>query len=398
MPKRKREKDKDSYDYLLKKIKRLEKKLRSPDRDKHRDSSNSQDESDTDLLDAWAIPEDDAYHAPPAQQYAGSDQSDTGSVTNEVSPPVAAMSKHAAVVLLVDPQPAPAAPANPPASAAPAAPSLDSPATPAVENVDQPLPESEEELDADLMEILGTDPNAVKQYGKDIQKDLSIRLEHCATNGLTKELRKEFKERYLTPDNCKLIDPPEINAEVKAAVSDVVIKRDKAIENKQKQLTSAISCLSEAITLLMSNKEKNTPLLKLLIDSSRILCDCQHADTITRRNFLLNAMKKEMKDQLQNTKIDKFLFSENLADALKSAKAITKSGADLKIPAPKPQAKKPNIPHTNKNLNWKPGPARRQPGPSRAKEPATSTRHRPMHTSRPSQHQHQHYRTSYRHR
>lgn len=38
MPKRKREKDKDSYDYLLKKIKRLEKKLRSPDRHQHRDS------------------------------------------------------------------------------------------------------------------------------------------------------------------------------------------------------------------------------------------------------------------------------------------------------------------------------------------------------------------------
>ncbi|XP_063538468.1 uncharacterized protein LOC134747760 [Cydia strobilella] len=346
MPKRKREKDKDSYDYLLKKIKRLEKKLRSLDRDKHRDSSNSQDESgmllyytvdiSADPLEAWAIPEDDAYHASPAKQYSGSDQTDSGSVANEVSPPAAAMSKHAAVVPPVDPQPTPAAPANPAASAAPAAPILyilDSPATPAVENIDQPLPETEEELDADLMEILGSDPNAVKQYGRDIQKDLSIRLKHCATNGLTKELRNKFKDS-------------------KAAVSDVVIKRDK---------------------------------------------DCQHADTITRRNFLLNAMKKEMKDQLQNTKIDKFLFSENLADTLKSAKAITKSGADLKIPAPKPQAKKPNIPHTNKNFNWKPGPARRQPGPSRAKEPAPSTRHRPMHTSRPSQHQ-RYYRTSHRHR
>ncbi|XP_047994894.1 uncharacterized protein LOC125233079 [Leguminivora glycinivorella] len=390
MPKRKREKDKDSYDYLLKKIKRLEKKLRAPDRDKHRDSSISQDESDTDLLDAWAIPEDDANGALPEPN-----QTD-GSLSDEVSQPVLITSKPAVTVPTAQPQLAPGATANPAAPAAPASPPLESQASPAIENTEQQIPEPEETLDADLMEILGTDPNSVKQYGKDIQKDLSIRLEHCATNGLTKELRKEFKERYLTPDNCKLIDPPEMNAEVKAAVSDVVIKRDKAIENKQKQLTSAISCLSEAITILMQNKEKNTPLLKLLIDSTRILCDCQHADTITRRNFLLNAMKKEMKDQLQNTKIDKFLFSENLADTLKSAKAITKSGADLKIPAPKPQAKKPN-PSTNKNLNWKPGPARRQPGPSRAKEPATSTSHRPRHTSRPSQHQ-QHYRTSYRHR
>lgn len=349
--------------------------------------------SDTDLIDTWALPDEDVNNASSAEKYSETYQtySDTSISSPNLArghpPPVAASPGHAAD-----------APALPPVagpSAAPVAPIVlaDAPAASVVENVDltsdPPAPETGDTLDAELLEILGTDPTTVKQYGKDIQKDLSIRLEHCATNGLTKELRKEYKDRYLTPDNCKLIDPPEINAEIKAAVSDIVVKRDKAIENKQKQLTSAISCLSEAITLLMSNKDKNTPLLKLLIDSTRILCDCQHADTITRRNFLLNAMKKEMKDQLQNTKIDKFLFSENLADTLKSAKTINKSGADLKISAPKPPPKKFTS-QTSRNLNWKPGPARRQPGPSRTREPASiPTRHRPMNTSRTSQHQHQ---------
>ncbi|KAJ8723780.1 hypothetical protein PYW07_007760 [Mythimna separata] len=119
-----------------------------------------------------------------------------------------------------------------------------------------------EGLDSDLLDILGADPTTDKKYGKEINKELSIRLQHWTTMGITKEQRKELKEKYLTPENAKLIDPPELNAEIKAAVSDIITKRDKAIENKQKLLTLAISSLGEGITLLLSDKEKNTALLK----------------------------------------------------------------------------------------------------------------------------------------
>lgn len=253
-------------------------------------------------------------------------------------------------------------------------------------------------LDNELLDILGTDPTTEKKYGKDIQKDLSIRFQHWTRTGITKELRRELKENYLTPENAKLIDPPELNAEIKAAVSDIIAKRDKAIESKQKQLTLAITSLGEAITLILSAKEKNTALLKLLMDSTRIICDCQHADSVTRRKFLLNAVKKEVREQLQNTKIDKLLFGENLAETIKTAKAITKSGTDLKpAPAPTPPNKKftQSTGNTSRNLNWRnPGPTRRPKGPPRMKEPATTSTNQPASSSKQSQHpqQRQNYR------
>ncbi|CAH2108886.1 unnamed protein product [Euphydryas editha] len=66
------------------------------------------------------------------------------------------------------------------------------------------------------------------------------------------------------------------------------------------------------------------------MDAIKLMCDSQNTESTIRRNFVLNTLKKDLKDQLQATKIDKLLFSENLAETLKAAKAISKSGADQK--------------------------------------------------------------------
>lgn len=255
-----------------------------------------------------------------------------------------------------------------------------------------------QDLDEIALQILGADPTNVTVYGKEIQKDLAIRFEHCATKGLTKETRKELKEKYLTPSNCVLIEPPILNDEIKAALNDVVAKRDKAIEAKQRQLTTAISCLGEAISLLLAKQDKDQALLKLLMDTSRIVCDCQHSDSMTRRNFILFQLKKDMKAQLEKTNIDKFLFGEKLTDTIKSAKAIQKSSTDLRPTSVlKPMTKKtalapPQPSARQQNLNYRgPPPQRRQMGGQRSKEPAAAphqqqARHRqPMTSSRPSQ-------------
>ncbi|XP_026333010.1 uncharacterized protein LOC113240025 [Hyposmocoma kahamanoa] len=68
------------------------------------------------------------------------------------------------------------------------------------------------ELSSDILDILGEDPS--NQKTKDIQKELAVRFDHIATNGLKKETRKKFREKYPAPANC--LDAPQINPEVKA--------------------------------------------------------------------------------------------------------------------------------------------------------------------------------------
>lgn len=88
---------------------------------------------------------------------------------------------------------------------------------------------------------------------------------------------------------------------MKAAISGAVYKRDKGIEQKQKQLSTATSCITEALTLLLEESTKKKKLIRLLMDASKLLCDTQYSDSKTRRNFVLSNLK-ELKDQLQVTK------------------------------------------------------------------------------------------------
>lgn len=215
------------------------------------------------------------------------------------------------------------------------------------------------ELPDEILEILGVDPTENSNLGKEIQKDLAARLEHFACNGLSRELRKELRERYLIPSNCTLIDAPATNLEIKAALSEPLNKKLTSIEAKQKQTGNIITCLGEVITHMLSQKEKDSTLLKMCMDATRMACDLQYSNSLTRRTIILASLKKEMKDQLISTKIDKFLFGKDLVDTIRAAKAITKQGAELKAANnsfTRPANAKPQKPG-NQHLNWKRAPA-----------------------------------------
>lgn len=219
-------------------------------------------------------------------------------------------------------------------------------------------------LDPDILDILGTDPSAVVEYGPNINEELASRLNYLATSGLDKDSRKELMQKYLVPINCKNISAPQLNPEIKAATPEYVQKRDKSIEFHQKEIAAAIACIGQIMTTQINNSTRDNELLKSLMDVSRILCDVQHLQSSSRRNHALYSLKKDLREQLGNTKIEGFLFGQNLTETLKAAKAVHKSGSDLKADS----AKKPK---QGKNLNRKSGPGNRRaaPGPPRQQPP-----------------------------
>lgn len=235
-----------------------------------------------------------------------------------------------------------------------------------------------EEIDSDILEILGDDPTISTQYGPEIHKELASRLQHITTAGLTKENRKELTQKYLLPSNGTLLGAPTLNPEIKAALPESLVNRDKALETKQKLLGSAVACIASAMSQLINSEDKNNDLLKKLMDANRILCDVQHSDSVTRRMFSMSVLKKDIKSQVQNTKIDKFLFGENLPDTLKTAKAVSKSSAEIKVLG-------------NANAN-KSKPSTSKPGHLNTKVPVAAARKPPVTTQKtrqPAYHQNQ---------
>lgn len=271
------------------------------------------------------------------------------------------------------------APPAPEGDACSAAPATDSaPAEPVSgtsAEVDKPQ-ENEIPLDEDILLFLGEVPTKDKKFGAKIQNDIASRWEHVATTGVSKEAGKDILQKYLTPENCSLIDPPTLNLEVKAALSEPLQKKDTAIHNKQKQIAAAVSCIGQALTRTLSQDQKDPELIKLLIDAGRIICNVQHTESMIRRGFIGSFIKKDVKDHLNNTCIDKYLFGEKLADTLKTAKSITRSATEIRA---RTNTLRPQTKSVVRHLNPKgpaaanrPPPAGRrleQPAPARAPAP-----------------------------
>ncbi|XP_028157575.1 uncharacterized protein LOC114350832 isoform X1 [Ostrinia furnacalis] len=252
-------------------------------------------------------------------------------------------------------------------------------------------------LDDDILQLLGDAPKAEATLGPAIHKDVANRWQEILAKGLQKDVKDQIMQQYSVPNNCDLLVAPTLNPEVKAAIRDVMVKRDSALMYQQKQLAVAISALGTAVDSILSNETSKQKILKPISDACRILCDIHFHETKTRRHFVITSINTELKDSLVNTVRNDQLFGDNITEKIKTAKSIQKSGEALKT-VPKPTYKNPaNKPSTSKtnNLNYKPqqrkadnkttaAAARGRPA-YRTTRPGPSDSYRPPHRSPPHQ-------------
>lgn len=191
--------------------------------------------------------------------------------------------------------------------------------------------------------------------------------QHVLGQGLVEHLRAELLKKYSPPSNCLAIGPPKLNILVKNSASEAVTKRDERLTLLQRQMGSSLSALGQAITLLLP-KESETDMcrvLELLGDVGNLLADLHHTESESRKILVSSNLKKQFKEVLLSSKIDEWLFGEDLPDRISGAKSLEKSAQDLKLVQPRP-----------KSLNY-PGPPRqplRQPPVSGPKFQPRKTR------------------------
>ncbi|XP_063366035.1 uncharacterized protein LOC134657909 [Cydia amplana] len=390
MGKRKRSRSKESdYNDILRKMKKLERKLkerreRSLSVSSNSSSLNYRDENyDYDrYYDVY--PDEDAYD--PAINL-------DDEIGDEERP------------AQLDPPPPPAVPA--PASGQPP------PSLPPIEAVPGTsssviLPEGQEaeatvNLDPVILDLLGEDPSTKKIYGASLHKDIAPRWAHILTNGLTKESQADLIKQYRLPENCTNLSSPKLNPEIKAALSELNIKQDQYSQGKQNQIGSGLAALGQALNWVVTAKDIVPPdIVKALIDAGRLICDNHYRESLSRRYAILNTLNRNIRDTVKDTKIDENLFGSNLSDHLKSSKAITKTGSEMK-PAPRPPYRAPSAFQPQRGaLNSRgnsraaateprTAPASRRPPPAPQprdrRQPATRGRHR---ASGYSRHQRRH--------
>lgn len=189
-----------------------------------------------------------------------------------------------------------------------------------------------DELDPDILQLLGSDPTQDKSFGENLHKDLATRWKHILTNGLPKEEKVDLLKQYLPAENCTYMKAPILNPEIKSALSEMNVKRDSYSEQKQNQMASCISAIGKALNLALTQKD-NIPqeVIKTLSDAGRLLCDTHYRESVSRRFAIINSISKQKRDIIKNTKIDDHLFGSNLSEHLKSSKAISVSASELRF-------------------------------------------------------------------
>lgn len=197
-------------------------------------------------------------------------------------------------------------------------------------------------LEPEILEILGEDPTSNKAYGEKLHKDIATRWAHILTNGLSKDIQLELVKRYLPPENCPNMRVPKLNLEIKAALLEINLKKDLYSQSKQSQLSSSLAAIGQVLNWALSSKNAvPQDILKTLSDAGRLICDSHYRESQSRRFAALNTLNKNIRDTVKNTKIDEHLFGSDLAEHIKSSKAIIKTGSEMKSTVVRPAYKPP---------------------------------------------------------
>ncbi|XP_041983908.1 uncharacterized protein LOC121736647 [Aricia agestis] len=239
-------------------------------------------------------------------------------------------------------------------------------------NIDANITDTENlDLEQDILEILGEDPTSVKSFGDNLHKDIAPRWKHILLNGLSKENRSELLKTYLVPENCTYLKAPKLNLEIKAALTEMNNKKDMYSQSKQNQLGSGLAALGKALNLVLSKTADVNGLIKPLSDAAKLFCDYYFKESQSRRFAAMNTLNKQTKDVIKNTKIDDFLFGCELAEQLKSSKAISKSGIEMRsqVTTARPAARISSTPQAGPSTAARRGALNGRGAPRAAAEP-----------------------------
>ena len=192
----------------------------------------------------------------------------------------------------------------------------------------------ENKLSAEELEVIGERINPDRALAPEANLDLVVRIQEIIKKGLPAEEKKALVKKFQPPKNCLFLDPPKLNAEVRAALKETqmaVIKIDQRIIETQQMITAGLGGLMKLASLALTlDKEKKLEILGTVSSLLRIFSDLQFEESAIRRNLILKNIDVSLRDTLNSTEVDEWLFGADLENQLKAAKALATSSGVLK--------------------------------------------------------------------
>ncbi|XP_074115714.1 uncharacterized protein LOC141538235 [Cotesia typhae] len=160
--------------------------------------------------------------------------------------------------------------------------------------------ENKDQLDDEVIEVLGDDPQAEDPQVGTLHKELATRWSSYISEGLKKETKADLLKKYPRANNCQL-EAQTLNPEIAATMQDAALKRDKYASEIQKVIGSALLALGQGISLMLDEKEEGIDkiqLLQYLSDAGKLMTEAHHREA--KKSKQLNPSKKLLRILNQN--------------------------------------------------------------------------------------------------
>ncbi|KAG5889808.1 hypothetical protein JTB14_031356 [Gonioctena quinquepunctata] len=97
-------------------------------------------------------------------------------------------------------------------------------------------------------------------------------------------------------------------------------------------IINALGGLSEENSLKQKDEtvegRNNLDLIEALSDSTRLIADLHYKQSTARQNLVSMNLDQSLKDMIEDTSLDGFLFGDNSTEHLETNKAIERAGVD----------------------------------------------------------------------
>ena len=161
---------------------------------------------------------------------------------------------------------------------------------------------------------------------------------------LSKDKKKKMLEEVKIPENCKILKSPKLNSEIYIRLLENAQSKDRAAQEKQKDIARATIPILEAIgevaqveDLLIKAGGKEKSLAKKVngilptLQKSIAILNYSFTETTRKRKYdATTALGKQFKPFAQGESSKEFLFDEDTMKKMKSElKALKPKGADF---------------------------------------------------------------------
>ncbi|XP_043464483.1 uncharacterized protein LOC122499943 [Leptopilina heterotoma] len=184
-----------------------------------------------------------------------------------------------------------------------------------------------------LIDLLGSNPENKNKQQDPLHEEICLRWNVYLKQGLNKEQKEEVMKKYPVFENCQLMMPPKLNAEVQHCMDSKAIRHDQFLEKLQLQVAHALSATGVELNNILKseNQEELKNTCSTLADIGQLLCNIHQAISSSRKYQILPYLNYSSRKLIENSDRDEFLLGSNFAENVKSKEAVHKVAKDLKV-------------------------------------------------------------------